>query len=192
VAGPGEAAYLAQMKGVCGLLERAMPVVAPRLALTLVLPEDREALARGGMSLDDLGDGFDTALAHAVAARSPVDVPALFAAEREAVQARYHQLMAALEQVSPELRAIGEANLERVLFQLRYFEGKAEQHERRSQRELVSALLGARERLRPAGHLQEGEYSVWSYLARCGPGLLDRLIEAAPLMVGHRWVHVDP
>ena len=57
VSGRGEVAYLAQMREVYRLFGLQMPVVRPRLSLTVVEPSDREAMVRYGVRFEALARG---------------------------------------------------------------------------------------------------------------------------------------
>ena len=57
VAGPGEAAYFAQLGPVYDLFGVPMPVIEPRLSLTVVEPSVAKVLDRYDLSLADLGAG---------------------------------------------------------------------------------------------------------------------------------------
>jgi bacillithiol biosynthesis cysteine-adding enzyme BshC len=191
LAGPGEVAYLAQLRGAFALWERSLPVVGPRPGATLVLPEDQEALHRASARVEDLLSDPQAVVDRAVAARAPVDLDALFAAERQCLDRRYAALEERLAAVAPALRAITRGNADRVRLQLTYLEKKARQHLRRAQRDLSSAVRAAAQRLFPAGGLQERGTCAYPYLLREGTALIDGLRAAmadAPGPFGRHWL----
>lgn len=192
VSGPGEAAYLSQMRKVYPLFGRTMPVIVPRVGATLALPEDEEAAAAVSLSLGDLRDGrWRDALAREIRSRSDIDVTHRFAAEREAVRARYTALADDLSgRVAPALREIAERNATHVMYQLSYLERKAVQHERRRERALLHAVEGAAQRLFPDGRLQEATSSIVPYLLRYGLGLARELADTLPLDQGHMLIRL--
>jgi bacillithiol biosynthesis cysteine-adding enzyme BshC len=187
VSGPGEAAYLAQMRQVFPLFGRGMPVIRPRLGATLALPEDAAAAAAVDLDLGGLRDGsWRRAVESVVQSRSRLDVAERFAAERAVLRERYAALARDLSHgVAPALHEIAERNGAHVLWQLDYLEKKAIQHERRRERSLLRAVEGAAHRLFPEGHLQESTQSVVPYLLRYGLGLVRELTERVPLDQGH-------
>ncbi len=193
ISGPGEAAYLAQMKHVFPLFGRTMPVIYPRLGATLALPADLEAAASVDLGLGDLRDGrWRRAVENVVESRSRLDVAERFELERTAVRQRYETLAHELATgVAPALRQIAERNGAQVMWQLDYLEAKAVQHERRRERGLLRAVEGAAHRLFPEGHLQETTQSAVPYLLRYGPRLAQDLCDAVPLDRDHVLVHLD-
>lgn len=192
ISGPGEAAYLAQMKRVFPLFGRSMPVIYPRLGATLALPEDLEAAASVDLELGDLRDGrWRRVVEGVVQSRSQLDVAERFEAERSALRQRYENLAHELAGgVAPALRQIVERNGAHVLWQLDYLEKKATQHERRRERSLLRKVEGAAHRLFPEGHLQESSESVIPYVLRYGPWLVRELTDAVTLGGGHMLVEL--
>ncbi len=193
ISGPGEAAYLAQMKQVFPLFGRTMPVIYPRVGATLALPADLQAAASVDLELGDLRDGrWRRAVENVVESRSRLDVAERFELERAALRQRYESLAHELATgVAPALRQIAERNGAQVLWQLDYLERKAVQHERRRERGLLRAVEGAAHRLFPDGHLQETTQSAVPYLLRYGPRLAQELADAVPIDQGHVLVHLD-
>ena len=189
--GPGEVAYLAQLGGVFSLWGLEAPIVAPRPGATILLPADVDALAAAGAPVLSLRSDLEGMIDRAVAARCPVDIADVFAAERRALAERYGQLRTVLAAVGPAMPVIVDGNAERVTHQLDYLERKARQHRRRTQRELAASLRAAAGRLFPAGGLQERSSLIYPYLFSEGPGFLAALREvlaAVPGPIGRHWL----
>jgi bacillithiol biosynthesis cysteine-adding enzyme BshC len=178
LAGPGEVAYLAQVSSIYPLWDRAVPIVAPRPGLTLVLPQDREVLRDSGVPLLDLWRDAPAALDRAAERRAGVDIAAIFAPARSRVEEEYGTLLASLGAVDQSLPRLGEQNRQRVLYQLQYLERKAHQHQRRAQRAVVSGLRAASGRLFPRGGLQERANIAYPYLFSYGVEWVDQLASA--------------
>ncbi len=188
--GPGEVAYLAQLADVFPLWDREAPPVAPRPGGTLLLPTDMEALQACGATVEDVRQDVGAAVDRAAARACPLDVDALFAAERAALTERQARLRAALGTVAPTLPAIVDGNGERVLYQLEYLERKARQHRRRAQGELSQGLRAAAGRLFPGGALQERHSLLWPYLFAAGRDFLHDLAEVLDVSqpYGRHWL----
>lgn len=174
VAGPGELAYLAQLGEVYRLFGLEMPVVYPRLSLTLVAPEDTAALAGLGLGLSDLFAG-EGALDRALGGDA---LDAAFARARRATAEEHARLVADLEAAGVEVADLAAGNLGRMLAQLDYLEEKARQRLRRRHREAVGAWTRLRNRLLPDGQPQEKVLNVVPWLCRVGWGLAAELLSA--------------
>src|SRR5690606_22844739 len=76
------------------------------------------------------------------------------------VRDAYAETRAALAALNPTLDGIARRSEERVLAQVRYLHGKAHQHHRRAQRQVVRDFTYLRNALRPHDGLQERVFSV--------------------------------
>lgn len=188
--GPGEVAYLAQLGAVFPLWDREAPPVAPRPGGTLLLPADMEALRACGATVEEVRQDVGAAVDRAAARACPLDLDALFAAERAELTERQARLRTALGAVAPTLPAIVDGNGERVLYQLAYLERKARQHRRRAQGGLSQGLRAAAGRLFPGGSLQERNSLLWPYLFTAGWGFLHDLAAALEVSQpdGRHWL----
>ncbi len=193
--GPGEIAYLAQLGAVFAGWDRRAPIVAPRPGATLALPEDAAALRRAGVGVEALRRDLEGVLERAAAADGAVDLDAVFARARSAVDERYALLEAELAAVSAHMPCVVRGNAERVRHQLDYLERKAHQHRRRARGDLVKGLRQAAGRLFPGGALQERNSSVYPYVFRWGGDFLEALAQAlgpASTFGQHLLLYWDP
>lgn len=180
VAGPAETAYLAQLRDVYPLFGLQMPVIAPRLSLTLVAPEVGERLRahRVGAGAFFAGDP-GLPLRQELARLDKVGIDARMEELAGRIRQAYAEAREALEPVSPHLDQISRRNEEQVLAQIRYLHRKAHQHHRRAQREVVRDFTYMRNALRPHDSLQERVFSVLPAMVEFGPRLIRWLLRAA-------------
>lgn len=191
LAGPGEAAYLAQLGGVFAAWDRPVHMVAPRPGATVVLTEDADALRAAGLRVEDLRRNAQEALDRAVAARAAIDLEGAFAAEREAIRERYAALERRLVAAAPSLARVIQGNAERVEHQMEYLERKARQHLRRTHRQLTASVRATAGRLFPGGGLQERNSIAYPYLLTLGPRFVEDVraaLAAAPGPFGLHWM----
>lgn len=178
VAGPGEVAYLAQLQGVYRLFGEEMPVVFPRLSLTLVAPELASFLARAGIEPGAVLEA---------AARPPdallerlggAPVAAAFARARARIAESHGELVSGLAAAGVDLADLARGNLERMLAQLDYLEDKASQRRRRREKEAAASVRRLQSELLPGGRSQEKVLNVLPWLYRAGWGLAGELLRA--------------
>jgi len=192
IAGPGEISYLAQMREIYPLFGLEMPVIMPRLSLTLVEPVADRGLERMGLSMEAVTQNLDHMREERLRELDTLGIPGLFGTAREEITRRYQGLMGALSEPLPTLQKIGEENLERIMAQVDYFEEKALQHHRRRNRDTVRAFRAVANRLRPRGQAQERVLNYLPFLMEHGPWLLGDLLRAvgeARDLHGHFWVY---
>lgn len=186
VVGPGELAYLAQMREVYRLFGLEMPVVVPRLSATLIAPEVGECLRRLELGVGDfLSPDLNTVQHKKLAELDTVGIDANINQLVEKVDSAYADALAKLTEISPQLLAIGEANRLRVRRQIDYLRAKAHQHHRRVHRQVTSDLRYAANAILPGGALQERTISVLPALLEYGPQLIRWLLRIQP-NAGHQ------
>lgn len=191
VVGPGELLYLAQMREVYPLFDLEMPVLVPRLHLTLVEPEVSAALERQGIALSEAWADPAGAGQRRLAALDPVGIDQVMDDLRRQVAAAHGDAMSALAPLGDGLAKIGRGNLERILKQVDYLHAKAWQHHRRRQRETTTDLRLLEHWLRPMGQLQERVLTSLPFVARYGRGLFRALLRA-PAVRGHQFAIAGP
>jgi bacillithiol synthase len=183
VAGPGEIAYWAQLRGVYDAAGVPMPVVYPRLSATLVDARTRRALDRLGVSPEEVEGPAD-----ALFARHAAYDPAQAAAVGHAEQAVRNALAALDAHLTALPAATREAARVRMLREVERLHEKARRAERRRQEDLRAAATRAVTMLRPDGLLQERAQSALPFAAHYGPLLAAHLAETLPLDPGRHYV----
>ena len=187
VAGPGEAAYFAQLGPVYELFGVPMPVIEPRLSLTVIEPGIDKILDRYSLGLGDLGAGPDPAeTLHALWRRLALDASGLglgtaFDDARRRAQALVSDLEPLALAASPSLDgAVGaaQAAIEKALRQL---EAKTVRVEKQAHDDVRQRLVRAQAALWPGGRLQERALGPLGVVARHGTGALAAMGDAVPL-----------
>lgn len=183
VAGPGEAAYFAQIGPLFRAFDIVPPVVFPRFSALLVPSEIDDALAEAGLSIDDLRPPLHEVVQGLARRRLPTEVARGIAGLRESIVAEYARLMDVARPIDPNLDGALGSSRNRALLEADRAERKILAHQKRRDAELTRAVATARAHLFPNGVPQERALNVFPYLARYGPGLLSEL--AAEMTV--RW-----
>ncbi|HLA63621.1 MAG TPA: bacillithiol biosynthesis cysteine-adding enzyme BshC [Rhodothermales bacterium] len=171
VAGPGEAAYFAQLTGVYARFGVPMPVIYPRASITLVEPAVRRTLERYGLPLLDLRG--DPARLHARLAleREGSSLEAALAEADVAVEAAVARVSGAATALDPSLDRAADAArayVEKALARLRL---KTVRVAKRRQAEVGAQVARAHAALFPGGAPQERALSALGLWARYGPHL---------------------
>ena len=185
VAGPGEAAYFAQLGPVYEALGVPMPVIEPRLSLTLVEPGVAKVLERYGLGVPDLG-GDPGATRAALWRRFALEasdgrLEARFdAALRDALGA-VDALLPAVEAVDAGMTtAVGAAHA-KVEKAIRTLAAKTVRAEKQNHDVVRSRIARAQAALWPGGALQERALGPLGVVARHGPAAPPEIVGAVPL-----------
>ena len=181
VAGPGEAAYFAQLGPVYDRFDIPMPAVVPRLSLTLVEPGIAKILDRYDLGIADLA-GDTAALYRRLALdASDLDLDGAFAAIRARADGFLDGAEPLARALSPSLPpAVGAAQtrVERAIDRL---ETTLVRAEKRRHADVGRRLDRARTGLWPGGTLQERALCPLQTVAQHGAGALGDIVRAVPL-----------
>ena len=177
VGGPGEVGYLAQTGCLFEAHGVGMPVVVPRLSVTLVEGKVSKVLDKFGLEVEAFRKPAHELVAEVVREEVPAEVEEAVGRLRGAVGEGYEALFEAAREIDPTLKgpiyqARGEA-----FRQLAEVEKKIRQHLKAQNETGLEQLEKAAVNLAPMGKPQERVLNVHQYLARYGEGLLDAILE---------------
>ncbi|MFD2371055.1 bacillithiol biosynthesis cysteine-adding enzyme BshC [Brevibacillus sp. GCM10020057] len=178
IGGPGEVAYWAYYREVFELLGMRMPIVLPRMSITLLEGALQRLIAGFGLTIQDVLTDFPKWKQQWEAQQEPHPLHQQFAAARESIEAVYRPLVEEVARLDGGLRNLADKNAELLLAQIAFLETRLvrslQQREdvdhRRIQR-IEASLL-------PEGGLQERKLCFFSFANKYGLDLVDRLVEA--------------
>ena len=180
VAGPGEAAYFAQLAPVYDLFGVPMPLVEPRLSLTVVEPGVAKVLDRYDVRVPDLGRDADALWRRLALAESGLDLDGAFADAERRADALFAALAPLVTAVDAALDTAVGAARQRTLNALGRLETQTVRLEKRNHDVVRARLARARAALWP-GAPQERVLGPLGVVARHGVGGLRAILDAVPL-----------
>lgn len=178
VGGPAEVAYWAQIHPLYSMFDLEPPAITPRAGATLIEAKIAKTLDRFELPWTSLAGDIEPTLAATLRRLLPDDFPEKFERERKAWDGSFERLEAVVTAFDPSLRSAVHTAAGKVQHEGRELERKLMQVWKRRQEESVSQIRRAAGHLFPHGGLQERTASALGYLARYGPGLLERLRDA--------------
>ena len=188
VAGPNELAYLAQLKGVYQHFGVPMPLVAPRLSVTLVDTAVIRFLSRAQLEVEMLQPQDESALNRLLGAQLPATVEQAMRAAEETVLDRMTSVATAVAEVDPTLSGAAKSTLGRMERDLRNLQNKILQAAKRRDQTLRRQFSRAQSQLFPLGHAQERAVGSVYFVNRYGSALTERLVSDPDLDTSHHWV----
>lgn len=176
VAGPGEIAYWAQLRGVFEHFGEAMPVVYPRASAVLRSPKIHQLQTQLGIAAEPWREPAQ-AVEETVLRRLPENGRVLDAAEpaRRTVLAAMESLSLAMHQEGAEYGQRADVMADRVAKEWRRFERgliRADQERAIAARNRARRVLNA---LAPYGKPQERVYTPFAFLFEHGWDLVERI-----------------
>jgi len=178
IGGPGEVAYWAYYREVFELLGMRMPIVLPRMSITLLEGAQQRLIEDFGLTVKDVLTGFGKWKEQWAAQQEPHPLQRQFAEVRESIAAAYRPLVEEVVRLDGGLRHLADKNAELLLAQVAFLEDRLirslQQREdvahRRIQR-IEASLL-------PEGGLQERKLCFFPFANKYGLDLIDRLVKA--------------
>jgi bacillithiol biosynthesis cysteine-adding enzyme BshC len=193
VGGPAEIAYFAQSAVLYqAILGRLTPVL-PRFSATLIEPGVAAVMAKDEVTLKDV---FETktaaALSQRLGARAiPIEGKRRLAAAGNAMDAELSALTSYLASLDASLGRSALVSASKMRYQMNRLRRMAATFEVQKEASIARHAEVLMMHLFPDGHPQERVLGgVW-FLAQCGEGLIDRLVdEAGRMCLGHGVVRV--
>ena len=187
VGGPAEVAYFAQSQVIYAELGRPMPVVVPRASTTLLDARSAKLMARYGLALPDFFQGEEPVRERIAGTLVPAELAATFEKTKSASAQALDSLGASLTAFDPTLANALATSRRKIDWQLAKIERKAAREALRRNERAAGDAAWLNGLIYPARHLQERFYSILPFLARYGPGLIERLGAELTLdSAGHR------
>ncbi|WP_158233765.1 bacillithiol biosynthesis cysteine-adding enzyme BshC [Sporosarcina sp. P3] len=178
VGGPGEIAYWSLLKEAFHLMGIKMPVIVPRLSITLVNRQVQEALKLTDITMTQvMNHELPDLLEKWLEQQRDEQFDRLLMETQSQLQTQYEQLHSHLETSDPGLLQLLDKNLQFHKSQFDYLQKKKEQsillkhHVQYERYQVIS------EQLFPEGSLQERLYSPYFYMNQFGKGLIDELLK---------------
>ncbi|MEM1116491.1 MAG: bacillithiol biosynthesis cysteine-adding enzyme BshC [Bacteroidota bacterium] len=181
VAGPGEAAYFAQLGPVYEAFGVPMPVIEPRLSLTVVEPGVAKVLDRYALGVPDLRGDLAPLWKRLALAASAHDLGGAFAEARRHLAEVEARLDAVVPEVDATLAQTLGATRARMDNALDRLETKTVRAEKRNHDVVRARLERAAAALWPGGALQERTLSPLQLVALHGPEVIASLVHAVDL-----------
>ena len=191
VAGPGEAAYFAQLGPVYERFGVPMPAILPRLSLTLIEPAVAKVLERYDLDVPDLKGDLAALWRRLALAESDTDLDSAFQGASSAAAALVHNLESPVTGVDSSLQsALGAADaaFRKALDRL---QTKTVRVQKRRHQDIGDRLVRAQTGIWPGGALQERVLNPLQVVAKHGTAFLPELLATLDLDArGHHVVRV--
>ncbi|MCG7334154.1 bacillithiol biosynthesis cysteine-adding enzyme BshC [Sporosarcina sp. ACRSM] len=178
VGGPGEIAYWALLKDAFHHLQMKMPIIVPRMSMTLVTPQVKHALAGKAFTVEDVMLGqASIAKAHFAEELKNDQFEAVLQETETLLTEQYRKIEEVIDHEGPMLQEILTKNLQFHTKQLNYLKGKAEEATVLKHATALRTYSLLEGELFPEGILQERLYTPYAYLNAYGPSLIQDICE---------------
>lgn len=186
VGGPGELAYWATLKDAFNVLDLQMPILAPRLNITLVERKIDQLLSTYQLSLLDIINGKAKSLkAEYIERVQDTEAKEQLEALSVLVKEHYRKLDAHLRSQQIELQLLVDKNIKYHEKQFDYLSKKIEQQVLIKHKKTIRQFDAMQLEIYPNESLQERVYNPFQYLNHYGPSLIHDLC-SLPLKIANK------
>ena len=137
VAGPGEVAYFAQLKGVYQHFGVEMPPLFPRATATIVERRIEKVMEKYQLDFTDAFSGFEQVTKKALTAANPENIPGEFEKMVAGVKQSIERLEPLIARVDPTLKGTMDSTVSRIVYLLQHFEEKTTTAYRRKNEQVL-------------------------------------------------------
>ena len=192
VGGPGEIAYWAVLKEAFHHLGLKMPIIVPRMSITLVAPQVQQALDKKSFTVEEVMSGqVFTAREQFVEELRDEDFNAALDDTEKMLASQYEKIAELSVQQGTMMQELVQKNLLFHTKQVNYLKNKAEDALLLKHAAAIRTFDILEGELFPEGALQERLYTPYSYLNSYGPTLIKDLLQLPFEMDGkHKIVYL--
>ncbi len=180
VAGPGEIAYFAQLKGVYQHFGVEMPPLFPRASATILEHRIVKLLDKYQLTILDAFSDFDTIMKKALAAANPENIPGEFENVSAEVKEAVERLNPLIARVDPTLKGSVEATVSRMLHHLQHLEEKTTSAYRRKNEQVLQQTRKFQQSIFPNHDLQERVLNFTYFYNKYGEEFIELLFRELP------------
>ncbi|MED4784559.1 bacillithiol biosynthesis cysteine-adding enzyme BshC [Brevibacillus choshinensis] len=178
IGGPGEVAYWAYYREIFELFGMRMPIVLPRMSITLMEGAKQRLLEGFGLSVEDVLTHFEQWKEEWMQQQEPHPLHEHFSQARATIQSTYLPLVEEVVRLDGGLRNLADKNAELLLAQVAFLEERLVRALQQQDDVAYTRLQRIEAFLLPEGGLQERKLSFLPFANKYGLGLVDRLVEA--------------
>ncbi|MGG1661701.1 bacillithiol biosynthesis cysteine-adding enzyme BshC [Brevibacillus sp. NRS-1366] len=178
IGGPGEIAYWAYYREVFELFGMQMPIVLPRMSVTLVEGAQVRLLESLDLRLEHVLNGFAEWKRDWAAGQEPHPLQKQFSATREQLLSMYRPLVEEVVRLDGGLRGLAEKNTNLLLEQVSFLEERLIRSLQQQDDVEHMRVQRIEASLFPDGGLQERKLSFFAFANKYGLSLVDRLVKA--------------
>jgi bacillithiol biosynthesis cysteine-adding enzyme BshC len=186
VLGAGEIAYWGLTGEAFAEFGMKMPILMPRLEVTLVEGTLQKHMRKYELDLADVFDEFERKKQAWLDRQDSLQLEDKFAAVKRQFAEMYQPLLDAIAGLNPGMKKLGETNRQKILEQIDFMAGKATDAYQSQFEAALRQMDRIKLSLHPHGKPQERVYNAFTYLNKYGEGWLRELVETKePLTAGH-------
>lgn len=193
VAGPGEIAYWGLLSTCFEQLGLKLPIIIPRLQITLIEPHIGKLLTKHHLDVNTVVQSFDHYRQEWLAQQDKLNLDEHFQHVKDEIAALYQPLIKKIGLINKGLIDLGQKNLNKLHEQVNYLHKRAVADFKMQHEATLRQFDKIEQALHPEGKWQERVYNPFYYFNKYGLQLLEVLMQAPYDYNGnHKLVFLNP
>jgi bacillithiol biosynthesis cysteine-adding enzyme BshC len=180
VAGPGEVAYFAQLKGVYQHFGVEMPPLFPRATATILERKIEKVMEKYQLDFSDAFTDFEQVMKKALAAANPENIPGEFEKTAADIKNSIERLEPLVARVDPTLKGTMDSTVSRIVYLLQHFEEKTTTAYRRKNEQVLQQTRKFQHSIYPNRELQERVLNFIYFYNKYGNEFIELLFRELP------------
>lgn len=177
VGGPGEIAYYAQYRGIYPLFDLEMPIIYPRISITLIERTIAKNMKKYDLTPEQVFTQFAEIQKKYLLERDELGLNEKFSKIKGLIIPEYQKLIKEIQSLDPKFKDLGKQNLQRIIDEINYLEEKANHQHRKNSEDLLRQLDKIKINLQPNGIFQERRFNIFPYLFKYQKSLIYRILD---------------
>jgi bacillithiol biosynthesis cysteine-adding enzyme BshC len=180
VAGPGEIAYFAQLKGVYQHFGVGMPPLFPRATATILERRVAKIMDKYQLNFLDAFENFEIIMEKALTAANPENIPGEFEKTTAEIKKAIDRLEPLIMRVDPTLKGTMDSTISRMLYHLQHLEEKTTAGYRRKNEQVLQQTKKFQQSIFPNRELQERVLNFTYFYNKYGEEFMELLFRELP------------
>lgn len=191
VAGHGEIAYWALLSTYFELFEMKLPILLPRLSITLVESHAAKTMQKHHLSFAMVMDDFSAFKDRWLREQDQLMLDGHFAEVKDHIYTLYQPLLEKVAQINPGMQELGQKNITKIIDQVEYLERRSFADLRIKHESAMNRFDKLEQAIFPEANLQERIHNPFTFLNKHGMLLID-VIMRQPLKVNgkHKFIYI--
>ena len=192
VAGPDEIAYFAQLKSLYKFFNLTMPIIFPRVSITLIEKKISKILIKQKIEIKKIVRKPNETSQNLIKNRISKPLKEILNKTQSSIEQNLQKLKIPLIQFDPNLKDILDKSSSKIQFELKWVEKKVLQAHKKQHQIVISQIDKIKNHLFPHQHLQERYLSWVPYLIKYGWGFTETILNKINLKrKGHQFLEID-
>ena len=168
VGGPSEIAYFAQFKPVYERFKVTMPIIYPRMSISIVEEKVKKVLDKYSLELHELFGDVESVINKVSEQVSEVKVDTLYSKLETVIRENINEARFGIQQIDPTLNGAVDTTLQKFLQQLDVLKQKTQRAQQLKEEISLKQIRKAALHVFPNGNFQEREFTALHYVNKYG------------------------